>query len=248
MSPITRPPPLPSIPRPCTATQAAATTKANDDATTASLAGARQSDGGGGRGTSRTPAPTIKPPSATVESRAVVVPAAGRASREVGGRSGPEASAGRNHGDTFLPLAADDGASAAAAGHTPREGKVTVEDTAPSVTSAPEPEEVNTTPRDVSRECTPATANDPKMPGSLGAVGGSPQGQVAGTAESNTSGSIVSASAPSTRGDDHERGAASPSPNLAEHRLAGKAVAPAESLVRLKRRRQQARTRSNSQR
>lgn len=251
MSPITRPPPLPSIPRPCTAAQAAATTKANADNATTFAAkqanNARQSDGGG-RGTSRTPAPTTSP--ASVAEPTIL--AVERANRAIGGRSVPEANAGRNHSGTSLPQAVD-GTSAVMVpmGELLHEEKLAAEDTTTPMTSAPEPVAVNTTPRDVSREYTPAAAtgeNTSDIPGSLEVVGGSRQGQVAGTVASS-SGSVVSTIAPSTRGGDNEGVvASSPSSSLVEHGQAGTTVAPVGSLVRLKRRRQQARTRSNSQR
>lgn len=245
MSPITRPPPLPSIPRPCTATQAAITTttnKASDDNTTAvatNHANARQSDGGGGRGTSRTPARASKP--ASVAEPTVL--AVGRAFRENGSRSIPEANAGRNHSEASLPLPVDENATAAA-GELLREENLAAEETMASMTSVmPEPDAVKTTPRDVSREHTPAAAtteaNASVILGSLGVV----------PVRASSTGPVVSSFALSTRAGDDDGAAGSSSSNFVEYGQVGTTTgAPAGSLVRLKRRRQQARTRSNSQR
>lgn len=247
MSPITRPPPLPSISRPCTATQAAARTKANDDGATASAtkqADTRQADGGVGRGTSRTPAPTTKP--ALLAEPTVL--AAGRANRAViGGRSMPEAGSDRNQSHTSLSLALNGAASEM----LPRE-TLAAEDAATSMApSATEPGEVITTPREISRDSTAAASTFTNAAaegqGSLGAAGGCQQGQGAGTVGSSD-GSIVSTIAPSSTRGDGEGVVGSPSSHLAEHRQVGTTMAPAESLVRLKRRRQQAKTTRSSSR
>lgn len=165
----------------------------------------------------------------------------------------PEASAGWNHSDTPISLAVDGTVTVNNVnGETLLEAKAVVDDTATSVTSTPEPDEASTSPRDVSQGSTPSPAateaNAPEiLPESLGVVvGGSQQGSVAGTAVDSMGGSIVPTFAPSTRVGDNARGVVgSPSPSLAEHGQAGVTVAPAESLVRLKRRRPPARSNSH---
>ncbi len=265
ISPITRPAPLPSIPRPCTATPSAAAAIGRDDLAptlTTRQDNARKGDGGGGRGVSPTPASTTKP---APDAEATAVLPVRKGDRKVGGNKRPEAiawgdqSETRKGSDTPFPLAVVDGAGAASPGDSAKEA--TVKKAAAAI-SKPEP--------DVREGATPATTSKhtPERPGSLGVAGGPRHGRAAGAAGTSTSGldrqaalkgSVSTTVATSAYGDSDGGVVAPPSPSLLEPNPGDPAgafgvekdvstAAPAGSLVRLKRRKQQARIRSNSQR
>jgi len=267
ISPITRPAPLPSIPRPSTATPAAtaAAKERVDQAPTLATrqANARRGDGGGGRGVSPTPASTTKPAAAVAEAIAVLPVQKG--DREVGGKKRPEAVAwgdendNRKASDATFPPAVVDGAGAASPGDK-ADSVNAAGKKATAAISKPEPDAREGAPPAVT------ASHTPERPGSLGVASGPRQGRAVGNAKKSTSGQdrqptlkgSVSMTAARRDGDggfvvppshsSAEQNLGDPAGALGVEKVDATTVAPAGSLARLKRRRQQAKTRSNSQR
>ena len=191
-----------------------------------------------------------------------------RGDPDFGGKKWPEAIAwgdqdkNRKGSDTSFPMAVD-GAGTATSGETPGAAKEAEDKKVTAAIPEPEPDSrENTLPE-------PTAAHTHERPENLGVAGGPRQGRAAGTSGASTrgqdrqptlKGSVSTTAAASESGDGDGGVVAPPSPNLVEPnpgepakaygvgKVNATTVAPAGSLVRLKRRRQQARTRSDSQR